>query len=214
MLTALGRAALRRATVACAARTLSVSSLRATPVVMQLSSKTALPPTTWSGVLAVRTFATTRRNTKGAKKGTATKKKAAPKKKKAKAKKAAAPKKKRVISPLAKARAERRELLSKALFDEPAQLPATPWLVYVSEHTKGTKLASGQFGSHMKQLAANFKNLSTFEIQVSREDYVMCTSFSAAVADVPNSACKPLPRRTRSATTPPTRPGWRHTRPR
>ena len=112
-----------------------------------------------------RTYATTR-STKTTKRKPA-KKPAPKKKKKAVVKKKAAPKKRRVVSPAAKALIERRELRAKALFDEPAQLPATPWLVYVSENTKGTKVGSSdQFASRIKQLSSSFKSLSTFESQV------------------------------------------------
>jgi hypothetical protein len=99
---------------------------------------------------------------------TATRKKAKKPAKKPKAKKAA-PKKpaKKVLSDEEKLKLKIRELKKVALLGEPKKLPDRPWLVYLSQHTKGTK-AEGSLGSLAKQVSESFKAISAAELEVRK----------------------------------------------
>ncbi len=100
----------------------------------------------------------------------ATKKKTAVKKKpaaKKKAKKVVAKKKapRKVKTPEEKKKLEIRALKKTALFSEPAKLADRPWIVFVTENTKGTK-PEGGLSKVMPELSQAFKALSPFEQQV------------------------------------------------
>ncbi|KAL1891877.1 hypothetical protein Sste5346_007422 [Sporothrix stenoceras] len=110
------------------------------------------------------------------------KKAAAEKKKKAAAKaaataaaakkKAALAKKKAAQTPEEKARLQKKELKKVALLDEPRKLPETPWILFVTESTKGTKTeGSGKANLTrvMPELSASFKSLSPLEVQRLRD---------------------------------------------
>lgn len=175
MFTAVGRVALRRAAgVACSRGGLAASQLATAPMVARAAAQPAGPGlAAWTkSAASSRSFATVGRPKKAA--TTTTKKKAPAKKtkaKKAKAKAAPAKKKARVQSPAVRARIERGELRAKALFTEPAKLPATAWLVYVTENLKGKKVPAADFATSIKSLSSSFKALPSLESQVSELEH-------------------------------------------
>lgn len=106
-------------------------------------------------------------------KGTATKAKktakAPAKKKKAVAKpKKPVGRKKKELTPEQKQAATKRELKRKSLAgQEPKNLPATNWLVFISSALKGKPAGGiGEISKKMSSLAAEFKSLSPAELEV------------------------------------------------
>lgn len=110
------------------------------------------------------------------KKAVAAKKKAAAKAAAEKAaaakKKAAAAKKKKAQTPEEKVRIQKRELKKVALLKEPRKQPETPWILFVTESTKGTKTegsGKGNLTKVMPELSASFKALGPLEVQRLRD---------------------------------------------
>lgn len=102
-------------------------------------------------------------------KATTTKAKKTPAKKKAAAKpKKPVVKKKREMSPEKKEAALKRELKKVALmFQEPKQLPATKWLLYVSDSLKGKpSVGISETKTKLPMISAEFKALSPAELEV------------------------------------------------
>ncbi|KAI2629751.1 hypothetical protein GGR54DRAFT_586309 [Hypoxylon sp. NC1633] len=140
-----------------------------------------------SGRIIVRSYATPGRpksstNTRRTTKTTATKtaakkpkKKPTAKKPAKKSRKAKTVKSKAVAKPKARRRkqltpeklaiVERRELRKAALFTEPKELPAHPWILFVSEQTKGTARGAADLRSRMSNLSQSFKQLPASELQ-------------------------------------------------
>ncbi|KAK1769779.1 hypothetical protein QBC33DRAFT_531956 [Phialemonium atrogriseum] len=91
--------------------------------------------------------------------------------KKAASKKTAAKKaapKKRVRKVLSEEDAKKqkvRELKRVALLKEPVRLPDKSWLVYVSQHTKGTHTEGEALGDRAKQLSESYKQLPSSEVE-------------------------------------------------
>lgn len=116
--------------------------------------------------------AATKTRTAAGKSAAAKKKPAAKRKPKAKAKKAV-PKKpvkkaKREISPERKAALLKTELRKKSLLNkEPKQAASSQWMVYLVDNIKGNTTLKSDFGPKVKELSAQFKNLSASEKQVS-----------------------------------------------
>jgi hypothetical protein len=170
MLTAIGRVSVTR----LLARNASTST--ATKI-GRFAVRGSAPLRYASAIVSRRGFLTTRmlrspvaaKKKKTVKKPTA--KKAAPKKKETtKAKAKAAPKKKKAkkeLTPEEKAKLDVRKLKAKALLSEPARLPEKPWLLYVAQNLKNTKLSGeGALGQKAAELSQSFKALSSLEVQV------------------------------------------------
>lgn len=145
---------------------------------------------------------------KGAKKVAS--KKAAPKKTVAKK---AAPKKRvrKVLSEEDAKKQKVRELKRVALLKEPVRLPDKSWLVYVSQHTKGTHTEGEALGDRAKQLSESYKNLPASEVEVCPVSPRDCKPSSNRVSP---SICKQQPTRTSWPMTLRTSLGSRATAPR
>ncbi|KAI1474796.1 hypothetical protein K445DRAFT_315189 [Daldinia sp. EC12] len=107
---------------------------------------------------------------KGRKKSTTT---TAKKTTKAKSKTSASPKakgrrikrKREPLSPEKKLVVQRRELKKTAMFEEPKNLPDTPWTVYIFEQTKNKTVLPENLRNRMKEISELYKNLSASERQ-------------------------------------------------
>lgn len=173
MLTAIGRAAAQQLLM----RTAPLIVLRSQPTVRFACR--ALSTTQWArlpakaAALNAKTKKTTSTATKkkpAAKKPaakTATKK-AAPKKKAVAKKQPAVKRSKKVLSPEEQARADLRLLKEAALLNQEPKVSAiSAWSVYVTQQTKGVSADRNGMGENMVKLAEAFKNLPSYELQVS-----------------------------------------------
>jgi len=165
MLTSLARASLRRV-VSLPLRPLT-APVAARAVLLAPAVRTQQPfgTTSWAHEAAKG------KSTKGAAskkkkttKAAATKAKAKPK---AKPKPKPKPKKKKVLTPEEKAKKEVRELKVAALLNEPAKLPGTSWLVYVTQELKG-KSVGGDLAGRTRAVREAFRSLSSYELEVCR----------------------------------------------
>lgn len=163
----------------------------ATPIIpsqVALGVLRAQPTRGFMAATAVAAAATTKASPKKktpAKAKTTTTTKAAPKKKTttaaaaekkkkatAAAKKKAAAAKKAALTPEEKTKAQKRELKKVALFNEPRKLPEHPWILFITESTKGTKTEDGgraNLSKIMPELSQAFKALSPLELQRLRD---------------------------------------------
>lgn len=206
MLFSIGRVAAQRMT----SRSVGTSSRRV--VVARLAAGVACQHP--SRFVFVRSIGTAKKTTAAAakpKKAAAEKKvaekptkkaavKAKPKKKVVVAKKPVVKKVPKVDSPSKirlRAVAERRELKAKALFNTPKPLPVTPWVLYVTEQSKGVSRMLAETGEVMSRLSTEFKALPESERQVSqRWQTLACRSF----ANQRSSVSRKPPHRTKSPT--------------
>ncbi|KEZ44200.1 hypothetical protein SAPIO_CDS3132 [Scedosporium apiospermum] len=166
MLTSLARASLRRV-VSLPLRPLT-APVAARAVLLAPAVRTQQPfgTTSWAHEAAKG------KSTKGAAskkkkttKAAATKAKAKPK---AKPKPKPKPKKKKVLTPEEKAKKEVRELKVAALLNEPAKLPGTSWLVYVTQELKG-KSVGGDLAGRTRAVREAFRSLSSYELERLQE---------------------------------------------
>ncbi len=80
------------------------------------------------------------------------------------------------LTPEEKKKVQVRELKKGALLSEPKKLPEQPWVLYVSENAKGTKIGpDSSLAATMADLARSFKALSASELQVRQTQ--SCLSF-------------------------------------
>jgi hypothetical protein len=164
MLTSLARASLRRV-VSLPLRPLT-APVAARAVLLAPAVRTQQPfsTTSWAHEAAKgkSTKGAAKKKTKKTSKAASTKAKA-----KAKPKPKPKPKKKKVLTPEEKAKKEVRELKVAALLNEPAKLPGTSWLVYVTQELKG-KSVGGDLAGRTRAVREAFRSLSSYELEVCR----------------------------------------------
>lgn len=186
------QSALIQALRACGRTTITAKPLASTTSRVALTRRTFLIAPSYKARIAARGYATATATKKKAtpttKKPTAKKpavKKAAAKpaakkavaktakgKAKAKPKKAAVKKPvkrvKKEIDPEKKAVLVRRELKRKALINaEPKQLPTTTWVLFLQDHLKGAQGGDFNFATKIKEVHAQWVNVSPAEKEVS-----------------------------------------------
>lgn len=168
---------------ACSRAALGTKTIASTTTRVAFVRHTFLIAPSYKARLAVRGYATATATKKTTAKKPAAKKTAPRASKAAGGKKTAAkakakPKKVAVKKPVKKVKKEvdpekkalllKRELKKKALINaEPKQLPIAPWVLFLNDHIKGSKVPEGTFGDRIKEVQALFKNASSSEIAVS-----------------------------------------------